>query len=344
MRRVFRERAARRRFARLARLRETLSRPGLALIFGYSVKTNPRAELMALAREHGCFAEVISREELAWARRCGFTAAATIANGPEPVDPQSEPLAYAFADSVEAFRRNAERGVAAVHGVRLRPARIGSRFGVPAGDEAALRAAIAALHDDRPLAVSFHVRPGDYHGATWRDVAGDVLRRALALERDTGRPVVAFDVGGGLTPAEFDARFGDDAAWLVARLRAELPRCAVLIAEPGQAVATPAEALVADVLEVRERAAAREVIVDAGYPEWSQMHGFVHRLYVERGGRWRRLRAGSDRLGGRTCLEYDLVDGIAFPAGIAPGDRLLVADCGAYDASMAFDFARGEVR
>ena len=84
--------------------------------------------------------------------------------------------------------------------------------------------------------------------------------------------------------------------------------------------------------------------MDLGYPDWPQMHEYPHPAFVWRDERWQPVGHGPDRFGGRTCLEYDLVEGLRFPADIAPGDRLLVADAGSYDHSMSFDFARGTVR
>ncbi len=341
--RLFRPSAARARFAALDRLREALSTPRLRLLAGYSIKTNPRAELMRMAREFGFFAEAISPQELAWAREHGFAASATIFNGPHPLDPHAlggERTAFAFADSLEGFARNDRLGVANVAGVRLRPSMLASRFGVPVEDDAGLAAA-AEAGTAQTLGISFHARREDFHGAAWRDVADDVLARAVALERASGRPVVAFDVGGGWTPEEFDAAFAPDVGAFAAAVAERLPSCTTLIVEPGQAICTPAEALLATVLEVRERRGRREAIVDAGYPEWPLMHAYVHAISVLRQGRWLSLGRGPDTLGGRTCLEYDLVDGLRFPADLAPGDRILIGGTGSYDSSMTFPFARG---
>lgn len=341
--RIFREHVARGRLEQVAALRDRLGRPPLAVLTGFSFKTNPRRQLVSLAREYGFLAETISHDELRWAAEVGFPPEETIYNGPEPLldRGEGERLAYAYADSVEAFVRNARLRIARVHGVRLRPAMIGSRFGVPIEDDPDLRAAICALPDSVPVAVSFHARHEDFKGASWRDVASDVLGRAAAIERQCGRRVVAFDVGGGWTPAQFDASFEPDMRWAVDRIAEALPNCTRLIAEPGQAVCTPTEAIVTRVLEVRERRGRREAIADVGFADWPEMHSYVHGLFVWREGRWSALGRGPDRLGGRTCLEYDLIDGLRFPADLAPGDRLLITDTGSYDRAMAFDFARG---
>jgi diaminopimelate decarboxylase len=340
-RRIFHPRVARERIERVARLCEDLGRSSVRVVPGYSVKTNPRAELVQAAREHGFHAETISSDERRWAARNGFGPERTIANGPEPIRAGSAPLAFAFADGVEAFARNVRDRVATVQGIRLRPSMIRSRFGVPVDDERMLRAAVASSPSDVMLGIGFHVRREDYDGASWRDVAADVLDRANALAEQTQRTVLAFDIGGGWTPEEFDRDFAADVRWLVERLAAALSACRTLIAEPGQAICTPAEALLTEVLEVRERAGRREAIVDAAYSDWPQMHAYPHRVYGVRGERLERLKRGPDRIGGRTCLEYDAVDGLLLPAGLQAGDRLLIADVGSYDHSMAFDFARG---
>jgi len=345
-RRIFLPRHARERFDCVSRLRDALSRPPVELVASFSFKTNPRAELVTLAREAGFFAETISYDEVAWAYRTGFTPARTIYNGPQPLceTPTDEPLDFIFADSIEAFVRNRERAVARIAGIRLRPSMLASRFGVPVDDEPELRAAVEAGPQHESLAISFHARREDYNGASWRDVAGDVLRRACALERATGRRVVAFDVGGGWTPEQFDAGFEADMGWMVERIIASLPACAQLFFEPGQAVCTPTEALLTEVTEVRRRGARQEVIVDLGYSDWPQMHEYRHRMFVWRAERWEPVGHGPDRCGGRTCLEYDLLEGLQFPADVAVGDRILVVDAGSYDHSMAFEFARGTVR
>ncbi|HEX3464727.1 MAG TPA: hypothetical protein VHS78_11820 [Candidatus Elarobacter sp.] len=342
-RRIFLPLVARERLDYVARLRDVLGRPPVAVIASYSFKTNPRAELVRMAREHGFFAETISPDELRWAADEGFAPEHTIYNGPEPVRelPHAERLGAIFADSVEAFARNVRRDLAHVYGARLRPSMIVSRFGVAVEDERDLCDAVSLTASEARIGISFHARREDYHGATWRDVAGDVLDRAVALQRRTGRRVTAFDVGGGWTPEQFDTDFQGDMRWLVDRVFDELPSCTQLIFEPGQAVCTPTEALLTEVLEVRERRGRREAIVDLGYSDWPEMHAYLHGFFVWRAERWTPLGRGPDRLAGRTCLEYDLIDGLRFPRDLAVGDRLLITGAGSYDHSMAFDFARG---
>jgi diaminopimelate decarboxylase len=340
-RRLFVERAAVDRFSAVRRTCEALSLDtGLAIIRAYSVKTNPSHRMLALARDQGFFAEVISADECVAAQRANFPFDQLIYNGPEP--PLLSALGtfgFCFADSVEAFARNALLDIANVAGIRLRPSMIQSRFGVPLEDRSMLEGAVrrAAV---KKIACSLHARREDFRGASWVDVCADTIERAAHLERATGSAVVAFDVGGGWQPHEFDQSFASDARLIVERIRQKLQNVRHLIIEPGQAIATPSEAIVGKVLEVRPRGGRREVVIDVGYNDWSQQHSFRHRLFVSREGVWQPVGAGGDRVGGKTCLEYDVVDGLRFPEAIESGDFILIADVGAYDASMAFSFAR----
>ena len=51
-------------------------------IIGYSVKTNPLPYCLKLARQYGCFAEVVSYDEYNLALKCGFEKNQIIYNGP----------------------------------------------------------------------------------------------------------------------------------------------------------------------------------------------------------------------------------------------------------------------
>ena len=319
---------------------------GIRLRAAYSVKTNPRREMLNAAHRAGLSAEVISPDEIAWARRCGFSGDRLIVNGPHrPQSIAGGPALVAFADSVEAFGYNARDSIGRIHGIRVRPPGIESRFGIAVEDLERLTAPVLRLDEDAELGASFHVRHEDYGGASWRSIVGSVIDFASTLQERTGRPVVVFDAGGSWEPAMLVQAFEGDFPWLLDTLQRRLPGVQSAYIEPGQSIATPVELLVATVVEVRDRRSHREVIVDAGYPELSQMRSYKHRIFGRAGDSWRVLDDGADRIGGRTCLEYDLLSSdVELPAGITEGDLLAVADCGSYDESMAFAFAEGAFR
>jgi len=329
--------------ARFAQVAEACARSGdgrIAIVPAYSVKTNPKASMLRMALDAGFHVEVIGAAEAAWVRALGFRSERIVYNGPEPAPGDGGAFDLCFADSIEAFERNCERDVARTPGVRLRPAMIESRFGVAVADDARL-AEVARRRPREPLSVSMHVRREDYGGASWLDLCVHLIERAQRLEASAGRRIAAFDVGGGWEPAQFDQCFERDVRGLLAILPSALPAVTRVVVEPGQAVATGSEALRTTVLEVRRRPGRAEAIVDAGYNDWPQLHAFEHRLFVDRCGTWVPLAKGPDRIGGRTCLEYDRLDGVALPADLEVGDVLMIGDVGGYDSSMSFRFGRG---
>jgi diaminopimelate decarboxylase len=96
------------------------------------------------------------------------------------------------------------------HGIRIRPGGISSRFGVSAASLPGVAAIARRSPRVEGLGVSFFVRSGDLRGRSWADVAHGVVLEAAKLEEDAGKPVIAFDVGGGCSPGEFDERWVSD--------------------------------------------------------------------------------------------------------------------------------------
>ncbi len=324
----------RRNFAALA----TTARLRSPLHFAYSVKTNPDAAFVSAARDAGLYAEVISPQELALAREFGF-GNKTIYNGPWPAWRAGASPGIAFADSLEAFAGNTRHLNDTLPGLRVRPRHIPSRFGV-APDETNDIAEVVRQSGCDALGVSFHVRPEDYGTRSWREIVEEVLDFASEIERVTRARVVSFNIGGGRTPLEFDRGVaGGDLAWLTRVTTQALPALQTLFAEPGQAVATPCMVLVTPVLEHRKN----EIVVASGYPEVSQIRTYAHRvLAVFDDGSIELMETGYDRILGRTCLEYDIIrDNIGLPRRAERLIAIVIADVGAYDFSMAFEFAGG---
>jgi diaminopimelate decarboxylase len=334
--RIFLEVLARENLRRLAREVATLDRFRVA----YSVKTNPRDELLELVRAVGFFAEVISHAEFRHVLARGFEPSNVLYNGPVPVGDLD--VAVAFADSVEAFERNAARTFRRAHGVRLRPRGVASRFGVDAEEERRLVRAIERSPHIDALACSFFTRSEDIAHRTFVDVAREIADRAADLERATGKPVVLFDIGGGCSPAEFNQRLRRDLPRVADIVVRTLPNVGQVVIEPGQEVTTPCEAVVARVLEVRQRESGREIVVDCGLPAIPQIADRRHRAFVRTDAGWREMGEGADRILGCICMEEDIIRrDVALPEGPLDGALIAIADTGAYDSSMAFNFARG---
>jgi diaminopimelate decarboxylase len=60
---------------------------------------------------------------------------------------------------------------------------------------------------------------------------------------------------------------------------------------------------------------------------------------------WKAVDTGKDQLWGSICMEFDVL-GASFelPEHAAPGDHVLICFNGAYDTTMAYDFADGKPR
>lgn len=334
--RLFFDELANQRFAWLAR--RTCAIPKLAA--AYSVKTNPRTELLAAAKRYGLLAEVISDGELERARAQSFGANSIIYNGPRPL--RGTKVYCAFADSPEAYDSYVAANLADVLGARYRPSEIESRFGMT-GDQLAECAQIARA-DVRVEAIglSFHVRPQDFKGRTWYEIATEALDAAKRFQCAAAKPLQVLDIGGGWTPDGLENAFANGLPRFVKAARGSLASLEQVVIEPGQSLVTPCEAVAARILEVRRRADQPEAIVDAGYPDFPQVRSFDHRTFYLAGAKAVRLARGRWQIGGPTCLEYDIVaDGVDLPEQAKAGDLVFVCDCGAYDASTAFDFAQG---
>ncbi|MDQ6779932.1 MAG: hypothetical protein M3Z37_02090, partial [Candidatus Eremiobacteraeota bacterium] len=199
------------------------------------------------------------------------------------------------------------------------------------------------------LGVSFHVRPEDYGQRAWSDIAIEVAAAAAVMQELSGIAVTVFDGGGGWTPDQLTAVLQQQLPAALPQILASLPQVSRCFIEPGQGIARPVEALATHILEIRHHGQEREAIVDAGYPDLPQTTTFAHRVFYSAAGTIDaevvELGKGADRVAGSTCLEYDILRAeIALPPDAQPGDVLVVADAGAYDASMAFAFARGASR
>lgn len=317
---------------------ESLRQP---LRFAYSVKTNPDRELLESAHDAGLYAEVTGPEELDLVHQIGF-ANRTIYNGPHPAWRARDVAGIIFSDSSEAFAENARRVEAALVGIRVRPPGIESRFGIVESQLDEVADAIRAS-GRRTTGVSLHVRPEDFGNRSWRQIIASAIDFAREIEKRTRAKVTAFDVGGGKTPVEFDQSIAaGDFAWLLRETVAALPYAHAIFAEPGQAVVTPGGFVVAPVLEIRRSNGVTDVIVDSGYPDLPQIRTFPHRVLAITDDEIVLLERGDDRILGCTCLEYDVIrDDVRLPKRLEAIQAIVVADAGAYDESMSFDFARG---
>ncbi|MBV9272002.1 MAG: hypothetical protein JO165_12990, partial [Candidatus Eremiobacteraeota bacterium] len=286
--------------------------------------------------------ETISGGEVERAIANGFTPERIIYNGPNPATRLEHAPKYIFADSVEAFAANVAHIQGSVSGIRLRPPRIPSHFGVPPSHIDELIAAVRAGGRNE-TAVSFQVRQEDYGEYTFRGLVAAVTEVAEHIQRESGARIVAFDVGGGRSPQSFDKSAEDgDLRFMRDYVLQRLPDVRDFFIEPGQELDFSLEAFVAPVLEARRTSEGPEIIIDAGEPDFPYIHQAAHRLYLLRSSHIEKLEGGPGRIIGRSCLEADVVGkNVRLPTDIGTSDAIIIGEVGAYDASAHYAFAQG---
>jgi diaminopimelate decarboxylase len=352
-------------FKRAANLASKLSTPDLAVINGYSIKTNPDERLIKLAKESGFFAEAISLLEVQKALKVGFKPEQVILNGPgkwwpEGMMPKAAMHAV-FCDSIADLKRvvaSIERKElqAKIVGVRLRTPNINSRFGIPVDTPESLQqlvSAIGTLPRECAFGVHFHMASSNIGVNQWWHLYESMLRWCRSIETLTRRQIECLDVGGGWFPDDWHKDSDDRFAAAVKRARSFLPFVKQIISEPGKAMAQPSMAVAMRLLELeeptqsedeKEETEIKEAVVDGSIAELP-MHFFQpHRILHQdkQTGEWRALKHGKTSLLGRLCMEHDVVaSNVELPEGVRPGDVLVFCDAGAYDRSMSYVFGRG---
>jgi len=314
---------------------------------GLSLKTNPADRLLETARATNMLAETIHPDEMAHARRHGYSTDEIIVNGPvQALLPELETPPYAlFGDAVSDLRPLPFDPAGTIVGVRTRPPERGpSRFGVDLSEPDRMNRLcdrLAALPAAARIGLHLHAPASTLgHGSWWASLER-VLEWAETIENRAGRAVEALDLGGGWHPDDWLDVFVPGLLQRRDRLRAALPALDTLLMEPGKALSQPLGVVVTRVLDARP--SRKAVILDASLAELSNIDYHPHRLLAhtdERG--WHRLPRGEGRLLGRLCMEADVLGRRRQVRHLAPGDTIVVCDAGAYDASMTYPFGRGQ--
>jgi diaminopimelate decarboxylase len=338
------------RLARLARG----SSPDLAL--AYSIKTNPAPELLGLALDRGMWAEAIAQTEVTHAVGLGFPSERIVLNGPGKWWPASSKVpryGAIFCDSLQELKTlhplvmNGEVG-AEVLGIRLRPATVNSRFGIPLHDPETIRQVVDILDRwprGQQLGFHFHIASSMVGVRTWHALAENFLAAVELLCNRRRRRSVTLSFGGGWHPDDWPDFLKGEFPRLVAACRTRLPMVRRIILEPGKALSQRSMCLVTRVLEVRRSPKQTELVVDGSIAELPDIRSHPHRVVsLNSAGTpvvWGQGHGG-DRILGRLCMEFDILsDGIQVPRSIKEGALIAYLDAGAYDASMAYSFGRG---
>lgn len=319
-----------------------------------SIKTDPQEFLAQAYLSRGWYAEAISSHELSWAKGVGFKSNQLILNGPAAASlatTTDSVVRYAFADSLISLKFLAQNAVKTTCGIRIRPNRVESRFGIDLTDYSnyiSTLDAIASLGSDGRFAAHFHLSADQIGPDVWMDCFEEAISWISIISKETGVRVSAIDIGGGWHADDFvNVLFPLLKEKIVDRI-ADISPSVELIFEPGKAVSSNLARFTANVVEVRHHANndAVEVLVDCSIADLPMTQFYAHKVEHYRGSRYvGALSGGKDRILGSICMEADiLASGVSFPESPESGDRLDFCGAGAYNSSMAWPFAKGITR
>ncbi len=324
----------------------------------FAVKANANLSVLATLARLGAGADVVGGGELGRALAAGIPPRRIVFSG---VGKTREEMARALEAGIFQFNVEStaelvvldavarERGVRAPVALRINPdvesgthekiatGRRDTKFGIP-WDEA------PAAHDLARRLPGIAVQGVDVHiGSQLTSLAPfeAAFARVVDLVRDlraAGYDIRTLDLGGGLgipydregaeppAPAEYGA--------LVRRLAA--PLGCLLITEPGRLIAGNAGVLLSRIVHVKETAARRFVVLDAGMNDLLRpaLYGARHEILPVVAPPAHAPRMPADVVG-PVCETADRFARDAMLPPLKAGDLVVLRSAGAYGASMA---------
>ncbi len=327
----------------------------------YALKANSTLAIARLMRELGSAADANSIWEIELARRAGFEPREIVFTG---VGKSAAELECAVPLGVKAIIVESPGELARIEAIAARDGRVArvairinpdidanshphistglkiNKFGMPLATARDLFRTIGARPALALVAIHVHigsqitaVDPLRRAAAFLAGLAGEVSRLGIALEY--------LDLGGGLG-ISYDGRPVPSAEEYVSALVGEVRGAGLpIVVEPGRAIAGPAGALVARVIDVKPRDAESEfLVIDAGMTELMRpaLYGAFHRIEPVR------LRQGAMarryEIVGPVCESSDVVGRDRALPRIEVGDVIAIRDAGAYGSAMASNYNR----
>jgi len=214
-----------------------------------------------------------------------------------------------------------------------------NKFGVPLDTARELFTAVDGRRALELVAIHVHVGSQITTLEPIRRVAALVARLADEAAR-AGVALEYLDLGGGLG-ISYDGRdvpsARDYAAALVAEVR---PTGLPIVVEPGRAIAGPAGALVARVIDLKPRTAdSHFAVIDAGMTELLRpaLYGAFHRIDPVQP---RETPEQEYEIVGPVCESSDVVGRERRLSRLEVGDLVAIRDTGAYGSAMASNYNR----
>ncbi len=344
---------------RVRELRDQLGRRFSDFSIAWSYKTNYLGAICSVFHQEGAWAEVVSGFELEKALRAGVPGGQIIFNGPgkraadvELALREGARLNIDHLDELALIEQVAERlGLTPKVGIRINisnlPVDKWDRFGFTLENGRALQAVRRLLRGGRLELTSLHCHIGTFilDPNAYRLQALALARFAVELERDHDVHIESIDLGGGfashntlhqqyLPGEEATPSLGQYVEAMAEGLDdgyegAALPR---IVLETGRALVDDAGTLVSTVLANKRLVDGRRaVIVDAGVNILPTAWWYRHAVYPAQP-----TRGVSEPtvFFGPLCMNIDVVrQGVMFPP-LQPGDRVVIAHCGAYNVTQ----------
>ncbi|MBR1575687.1 MAG: alanine racemase [Bacteroidales bacterium] len=324
---------------------EALGKRFRALRVAYSVKTNAHPAVLAVLREAGAAAEVVSDTEYRLARALGFDD--IIFNGPIKGEACfREALQAGSVVNIDSKRElDWLAGMPAGHSVAvglrvnvsLPEDETFSRFGFDGPELAAAVARIREMPHVRLAGIHLHRTSKSRSLDVYRTLAA----KASEVIRTFGLKPAYIDIGGGFfgsMPGK--PGFDDYAAVLAEGLEGCLGEETRLIVEPGNALIASPLTMYASVLDTKRIAGERVVVCDASRndidPFFRKTDYFKFFPALEEG----RPRENSQTVVGCTCLENDRLFHLTDGPRLETGDRIGFRFTGAYTMALSPLFIR----
>ncbi len=314
----------------------------------YSIKTCPDPVYLQQARSAGMLAEAISMAEVELALASGWSVGEIILNGPAKWWPRSmqhhQGLNAVFCDSLDEFERLVKfdrRDL--LWGLRLKIPGFSSRFGADlATYEDMVRAVslVQSMPTDIKFGIHVHMASNLIGKGHWQDAVESALAWASDLTYLSGKHLSMFDLGGGYHPRDFSTMPWQE---ILTYAKHRAPTLQAVTIEPGRALSQDSMAMLTTIQDVRRRnGEILEVVVDTCISDLPLARVYPHRMYMQLAAGVAPIGPGRARILGRICMEDDiLADAVDLPASIKIGDRIIIADSGAYERSMSYEFGYG---
>lgn len=339
--------------ARYRALADALAPVGASI--HYALKANSNQAVIALLREMGAGADVVSGGELARALAAGVPADRIVFAG---VGKTRAEMAAALDAGIHLFNIESEpelemlaevarsKGVVARIGLRVNPdvdarthakittGKAENKFGVPIERAPAFFARAAELGGVEAVGLSAHIGSQLLDLEPYRQTYARLREMAQTL-RAQGYSLRLLDLGGGLGIG-YHGEEGPDPRALARIIQEELGGLDVELAvEPGRWLVGSAGVLLTRVTLVKQGVTKRHVVVDAAMNDLIRptLYEGFHRIEPVAGRD--RLAAGPADVVGPICESGDYLAKDRPLAAVAAGELLAVRDAGAYGAVMS---------